>query len=132
MSEKSESLSPRTEEIQGELIDHVSIGNEGIHIYFNDGSYRGYSAALDVNKFGVIPILDRENGYWGRIKEKEEGPTAKQLTDLWILCRKFVNKYKPSCPESINQVDEINLACTDFVEEICNCVGYYEPGSKED
>lgn len=65
------------------------------------------------------------------IEETENGPTAKQLADLWNLCRKFINKYKPSCPESINQVDAINLACIDFVEEICDCVGYYDYESEE-
>ena len=67
-----------------------------------------------------------------RIEEIEEGPTAKQLAELWNICRNFVKKYKPSCPESIQQVDEINLACTDFVEEICGCVGYYDSESEKE
>jgi hypothetical protein len=60
------------------------------------------------------------------IEETEDGPTAEQLIKLWNTCRKFVDEYKPSCPESICQVDEISLACGDFVEEICDCVGYYK------
>lgn len=60
------------------------------------------------------------------LEEIKEGPTVEQLSDLWKICKKFLNKHKPSCPESIYQVDSISLACEDFVEEICNCVGYYE------
>jgi hypothetical protein len=64
------------------------------------------------------------------LEETKDGPTIGQLSNLWNVCRKFVNEYKPSCPESIYQVDRISLACEDFVTEICDCVGYYD-GDKE-
>jgi len=65
------------------------------------------------------------------LEETEDGPTVDQLSNLWNTCRKFIKKYKPLCPESIYQVDRISLACEEFVEEICNCVGYYDD-DKED
>jgi len=48
------------------------------------------------------------------------------LKKLWEICKGFVNKYKPTCAESVYQVESINLACPEIVEEICNCVGYYD------
>lgn len=53
-------------------------------------------------------------------------PTQEELLKLWNICKGFVEKYKPTCAESIYQVDHINLACPEFVEEICDCVGYYD------
>ena len=58
------------------------------------------------------------------IEDGEEGPSVEQLAKIWNTCKKFKDKYKPSCPESIHQVDEINLACTEFVEELFHHVGY--------
>lgn len=58
-------------------------------------------------------------------------PTQAQLTTLWKICESFINTHKPSCEESIYQVDEISLACQEFVVEICNCVGYYGENENE-
>lgn len=44
---------------------------------------------------------------------------------LWKTCRNFIDKYKISCPESLMQVDHVNLALPDLVEEVCEIVGYY-------
>jgi len=59
-------------------------------------------------------------------------PTQSQLMTLWGICESFINTHKPSCEESIFQVDSISLACQEFVAEICNCVGYYNYEEKED
>ena len=67
-----------------------------------------------------------------RLEDSDGGPSLEQFVKLWNICKGFVNKYKPTCPESINQVDEINLACSDLVEEICECVGYYDYEKEED
>jgi hypothetical protein len=58
-------------------------------------------------------------------------PSHEELMTLWNLCKGFVEEHKPSCAESIYQVDEINLACPDFVIEICDCVGYYDEDDSE-
>lgn len=71
MSEKPESLS-MTEEIQGDLIDHITKGTEGLHIYLKDGRYIRFSAILDRSNFGIVPTLNRDSGFWGRIEEKKE------------------------------------------------------------
>jgi hypothetical protein len=57
--------------------------------------------------------------------EDGETPTVDQLANLWRVYKNFKDKYKPACAESIHQVDEINLACTEFVEELFESVGYY-------
>lgn len=60
------------------------------------------------------------------LTETPQGPTIKQLSDLWNICQKFVQEQKPTCSESIYQVDSINLATPELVQEICECVGYYK------
>lgn len=52
-------------------------------------------------------------------------PETKDDKDLlWDTCKTWIDKYKPSCPESLMQVDDINLACPDLAEEVCNIIGY--------
>jgi hypothetical protein len=58
-------------------------------------------------------------------------PTQEELMTLWKICTEFVDEHKPSCEESIYQVDEISLACLEFVANICNCVGYYDYEKKD-
>jgi hypothetical protein len=70
MSKKPESLSPVIEEIKGEMIDRIVIVSDGISIYLKDGGCISFRAALAVNKFGITPILDRENGFWVRVEEE--------------------------------------------------------------
>lgn len=54
-----------------------------------------------------------------------DSPTIKQLTDLWDMCKKFVDEHKVSCSESVQQVDKTYLECPNFVSEVCGCVGFY-------
>lgn len=62
--------------------------------------------------------------HYEHLTELEDNPTIKQLADLWNKCRAFVKENQVSCPESIYQVDSVNLACPEFVAEICECVGF--------
>jgi hypothetical protein len=99
-------------------------------VYLLDLDLDGYDNEGDRKKACDVFIMDQLNFsassvHFEHLEETSDGPTIKQLADLWNLCRRFVNEYKPSCPESICQVDETNLACTEFVEEICTCVGFY-------
>ena len=48
------------------------------------------------------------------------------------MCRKFVEEHEVSCPESIYQVDSTNFACTDFVADLCECVGFYRYNPEEE
>jgi hypothetical protein len=71
----------------------------------------------------------------------QKEPTLGQMEQLWNLCSTFVKEHKPTCQESIFQVDRatkkwkfsntlkpdsVSLVCLDFVTDICNCVGYEE------
>lgn len=66
------------------------------------------------------------------LTEFTQEPTIEKLAGLWNLCQEFIQKYKPSCEESIHQVDEINLACPELVKQICECVGYYKEESEDE
>lgn len=46
--------------------------------------------------------------------------------ELLELCKKWREKYKPSCAESVYQVDEINLALPELAEEIFELIGWYK------
>jgi len=70
MSDRPESLTPPKKIIHGDNVDNVSVERDGVHVFLKDGSYLTFRAILDMNKFGIIPILDRENGFWGRVEEK--------------------------------------------------------------
>ena len=56
----------------------------------------------------------------------EEQPTQKDLLHLWKVCSEWRNQHKPSCAESIQQVDSINLSCWELAENVCEVIGYYE------
>lgn len=45
---------------------------------------------------------------------------------LWEVCQQFINQYEVSCPENIYQSDRVVLNAQQFIEEICNIVGYAE------
>jgi len=104
--------------------------------YLLDIGLDGYNSEEEEKEACDVFIIDQldfsaSSVHAEHVEETEDGPTAKQLADLWNICRKFIKEYKPSCPESIQQVDEINLACPDLAEEICECVGYYSQESNE-
>ena len=46
--------------------------------------------------------------------------------DLVALCIKFINDNKISCPETIHQTDWVIENAYEFIEKICDLVGYYE------
>jgi hypothetical protein len=48
------------------------------------------------------------------------------LVELKKICNDWIQKYKPSCPESLYQVEEIECSCRNLVEEICELIGYYD------
>lgn len=54
---------------------------------------------------------------------KEEINTKK---NLYNICNEWIKKHKPTCAESLIQVDSINLALHEIVENICNEIGYYK------
>lgn len=45
---------------------------------------------------------------------------------LIALCKKFVVDQEITCSESVYQSDRVIENAYEFIEEICNIVGYYE------
>jgi hypothetical protein len=59
----------------------------------------------------------------GAVKDRRSDVAIKK-DKLYDLCLAWRREYKPSCPESLQQVDKVNLACPDLVEDIFNLIGY--------
>ena len=49
---------------------------------------------------------------------------------LWDLCKKFIEEHEIGHPECIYQGDNVILNAQEFIEDICDIVGYHE--HKED
>ena len=45
---------------------------------------------------------------------------------LFELCRDFIMKQEISCPETIYQTDRVIQNAYEFIERVCNVVGYAE------
>jgi hypothetical protein len=45
---------------------------------------------------------------------------------LLALCRKFIKDQRITCPETIAQTDRVIVNAYDFIEGICDIVGYHE------
>lgn len=56
----------------------------------------------------------------------EMEPSKEEMVALWRRCNEFVEKQRISCPETIYQTDWIIENAYEFIEQICNVVGYYE------
>lgn len=50
----------------------------------------------------------------------------KKAIELWNLCKKFIEKQKIGYPETIYQTDWVIENAYEFIEQICNIVGYAE------
>ena len=57
-------------------------------------------------------------------------PSVKEMKALWNKCLEFVEAQNIRCPESIYQTDRVIENAYEFIEDVCNIVGYTE--SKED
>lgn len=56
----------------------------------------------------------------------EPKPTRYQLMALWCHCRDFIDAKEISCPETIAQTDRVIEGAYDFIEGVCDLVGYYD------
>ena len=43
---------------------------------------------------------------------------------LWALCQKFIEDQSISCPETVYQMDHVIQNAYEFLEQICEIVGY--------
>lgn len=57
---------------------------------------------------------------------------SSDLAKLAEHCWAFIEKYKISCPESIYQQDYVIENAYEFIEGICDIVGYYEYAEDEE
>lgn len=46
--------------------------------------------------------------------------------ELFDLCREFIKENEISCAEDIYQSDRIEANALDFIEQICELIGYHE------
>ena len=53
-------------------------------------------------------------------------PTQEQLLELWAKCQNFIEKQTISCPETIYQCDWVMNNAYEFIEEVCDTVGYFD------
>ena len=67
---------------------------------------------------------------WEKILEdhmkKQTALTEKEMNDLHALCLKFINDQKIDCAETIHQTDWVIENAYEFIEDICEIVGYAE------
>jgi hypothetical protein len=47
-----------------------------------------------------------------------------KLEKLWSVCEKFIKKHSINCAETIHQCDGPQIDATNFIEEVCDVVGY--------
>ena len=59
------------------------------------------------------------------MKNFNHKPTQKEMRELWDATTEWIALYKPSCGESIYQVDSINIASMELAANACDIVGYY-------
>lgn len=53
-------------------------------------------------------------------------PDILKKDKLLEVVETFIEKHNISCPETIYQMDSVIRDAYEFIEELCNVVGYYE------
>ena len=53
-------------------------------------------------------------------------PSVKEMAALWNKCLEFVEAQRIGCPEIIYQTDWVIENAYEFIEDVCNIVGYKE------
>ena len=51
-------------------------------------------------------------------------PSVKEMAALWNVCIKFIEEQGISCPETIYQTDWVIENAYEFIQEVCDEVGY--------
>lgn len=54
----------------------------------------------------------------------KQEPTHAELLALWGVCMKFIEEQEIGCAETIYQTDWVIENAYEFVEDVCNVVGY--------
>jgi hypothetical protein len=53
-------------------------------------------------------------------------PSVKEMAALWNKCMQFIEAQHINCPETIYQTDWVIENAYEFIEQVCNIVGYKE------
>jgi hypothetical protein len=53
-------------------------------------------------------------------------PSVKEMISLWNKCLEFVEAQRIGCPEIIYQTDWVIENAYEFIEDVCDIVGYKE------
>ena len=79
-------------------------------------------------------IRNNTTGSWVAWRQELDGyiKQLKKFRELNEICREFIEKQEISCPETIYQTDRVILNAYEFIENVCNQVGYHKPENYED
>lgn len=58
--------------------------------------------------------------------------TEKQLTELHFVCIDFITKQKINCAETIYQSDHVIENAYEFIQNVCDIVGYAKYEEEDD
>lgn len=50
--------------------------------------------------------------------------TQEELLELWTVVHNFISKQNISCAEAIYQTDKVIINAYEFIEQLCDIVGY--------
>lgn len=53
-------------------------------------------------------------------------PSVKEMVALWRTCYEFIKSQNIGCPETIYQTDWVIENAYEFIEDVCDIVGYKE------
>lgn len=51
-------------------------------------------------------------------------PSVAEMAALWNVCRKFIEEQEIGAPETIHQCDWVIENAYEFIEDVCEVVGY--------
>jgi len=58
-------------------------------------------------------------------------PTQGQLENLWETCKGYIDTQEISCGETVYQSDVVSETGAEFIDLVCQIVGYWEPSEEE-
>ena len=53
-------------------------------------------------------------------------------SELYDICKDFINENEIRCAESVYDRDSLQLQCLELLEQICDLIGYYEDENEEE
>jgi hypothetical protein len=62
----------------------------------------------------------------------DKEPDYKDMQALWDTVADFIENHRITCPESLYQQDKIYHIAPQFIEALCDEVGYFEYPEEED